>query len=155
MREIKFRAWDEKNKIMHNDFQFVRSGTQNGSWILFVSDKQPLSDYDKWIKNPFAVQQFKIMQYTGIKDKSGKEIYEGDILHVNTGNARTSGYGAVEYFLTGCAFFVNGFLNNLFVDEYHERAKGKFCRPLEEHLIVEVVGNIYETPFLEDLEAKK
>lgn len=35
-REIKFRAWDENNEVMHNDFQFIKSGNDGNDWILFI-----------------------------------------------------------------------------------------------------------------------
>ena len=63
--EIKFRAWDGKE--MHTPTE-----SQEFANIKFHA----------WMDTPKTVQQMKeifIMQYTGLKDKNGKEIYEGDI----------------------------------------------------------------------------
>lgn len=58
MREIKFRAWNKINKTMLEIFD----NTTQKEWFL-----------------PNCKEHYEIMQYTGLKDKNGKEIYEGDV----------------------------------------------------------------------------
>lgn len=119
---FKFRIWDEIHREMLD---------------LQEQDVNPYNISD--------IPQNNIMQCTGLKDKYGKLIYEGDILRV-IGNRDTSGYGVVEYLQAGCQFFVNGYLNN--PSPYHPRKKGEFYQQLQEWLCTEVIGNIYENPEL-------
>ena len=128
MREIKFRAWDKVRK------EFLSAGN------LFISvnpRRNPKSSdiYLDVIKDPNQYNhRFEIMQYTGLKDKNGKEIYEGDIVKDDSGLFGNVVYSSEEY---------DGIAGFMVFDVYDglQNVDGFW------HL-VEVIGNIYENPEL-------
>lgn len=66
-REIKFRVWDKKSKKLHYDITGFEFGVKEMTGVFIDGDF-----YNK--------ENIELMQYTGLKDKNGVEIYEGDIL---------------------------------------------------------------------------
>lgn len=72
-REIKFRVWDVENKEMLEVQELDFEPTFYGGRIAIRPDQY--NDY-------FDTEDMILMQYTGLHDKNGKEIYEGDIIRI-------------------------------------------------------------------------
>jgi uncharacterized phage protein (TIGR01671 family) len=126
MREIKFRAWDKINKEMINfcekgfeDF-YTLEACNHGNGIYFLHDTEE--------KKELAGEDFELMQYTGLKDKNGKEIYEGDIVKTKDG-----------IFKVYWNHYVWAFDNP---NKYIPFSSYDW-KTLEE-MVLEVIGNIYE-----------
>lgn len=72
MRDIKFRVWDKELKLMHICGENIHDN------IFF--NKNNIAQYYNLQNGCGSPTTYELMQYTGLKDKNGKEIYEGDIV---------------------------------------------------------------------------
>lgn len=128
MREIKFRAWDEKY----------------GEWLdpaehVIYADDGSVAEVCDLELVEFVVKNVKLEQFTGLHDKNGKEVYEGDIVTCSEGCPHkiiwVEGLGGT-FFGGMPAWYLSG------LNEGYSWTEDE-----------EVIGNVHENPEL--IESKK
>ena len=121
MREIKFRAWLPKVKKMEYGIE------KDGDLGDILADSNNGGEF------------YKVMQYTGLKDKDGNEIYEGDIIEYKKINEFDSDY-------RGYVLFDKSSWRVNWEDDLCIIRKDLEFWAVERN--IEVIGNIYENPGL-------
>lgn len=140
-REIKFRVWDKTTDTMFTGSDLI---IDTGSKMVTIDDN-PI-DYENDVE---AV----LMQYTGLKDKNDKEIYEGDVL--SGGNEYDKRYGTPvikigNYEECKELFDEDGDFYELSCTGVYFEFNDNTCTGIDYTCIsnFEVIGNIYENPEL-------
>ncbi|SPE08075.1 YopX protein [Lactiplantibacillus plantarum] len=122
---IKFRAWNGYRKIMADYVSAIQNGDTQGtpsSVNVIVNGKNETWD----IKNDHV----ELLQFTGLKDVNGKEIYEGDIVEVT-----------IEGYVKAYKYLVKNVWDpHVWAEDYYAVSK------------MEVVGNVHENPELLEVE---
>lgn len=124
-REIRFRVWDKERKYLWQAECLWKIDFLNEH--LYIIDGEGDAYQHDW-------SNFELMQYTGLKDKNGVEIYERDIV-CPSGQE----YGVIVWDNRSAGFWV---------DYSKAKSVGKFDYQLHQHTYLEVIGNIYENPEL-------
>jgi uncharacterized phage protein (TIGR01671 family) len=124
MREIKFRAWNTETNCMVLPNKQFGGDLWESTYKRVVKNKngkkaEIVSEYVS-IDHILQSYVFNVMQYTGVKDINGVEIYEGDIISSDWGYS-----GIVDY-----EEFIHAKINLTISDN------------------IQVIGNIYENPEL-------
>ena len=133
-REIKFRAWDKEFKMWMN-----------------VPLMYPICEINNYT-------DYEWCQYTGLKDKNGKEIYEGDIVQFNNnkvdlcqvcfGEFSVYDMKTEEAIDAACGWYAKV----IFTDALSQMEPFSYDRVINKQWIgtldIEVIGNIYENPEL-------
>lgn len=121
MREIKFRAWDKASKNLWPGKSMID--------LFYQCDGGYFYGNLGW--GDLESSDIILMQYAGLVDKNGKEIYEGDI--VKDGNNILTEIKWEEFEHNEGGYFSGFFLND------------------DSPRVIEVIGNIYENPELLDV----
>ncbi|PGT05082.1 YopX family protein [Bacillus cereus] len=131
MREIKFRLYNKKTKKMYGWENLCKMPAA----LSILNDGE---DNEKWSC---------FMQYTGLKDKNGKEIYEGDIDADDYNNLSVICY--IEKYGAYCAVPLELYLHEDYENEVvYSHGYDCYFHNVTPKKYLNIIGNIYENPEL-------
>lgn len=149
MKQIKFKVWDKTTETMFTIDGEKLINADLWNQVVWLDDS-PL-DYENG-------EEAELLQYTGLKDKNNKEIYEGDILKESNGDLNVCIYidTVASYGFVPDVIYKHNYEEDdenidflaLAEQMYEEYGTDCFPKNLEPKKYLEVIGNIYESPEL-------
>ena len=136
MREIKFKAFLRCNQRLPNGitlgYEKYPKGIYEVMELNFANETATLWSEKEQTCFEVSFRKIELMQYTGVNDKNGKAIYEGDIVKFVSRLDDSKRIGTVRYWAGDAAFLIECEREIFFL--FHDA------------LSREVIGNIYENP---------
>lgn len=139
MKEIKFRAWQPHSSLHRKPGMYEVTSLElydesggGEAFLALPGENAQSSEY---------LEDIKLMQYTGLKDKNSVEIYEGDILQCDDVSADYQLHAKVYWDEEEAIYKADRSGDG-------ETCEFELWAILQEHQFVDVIGNIYENPEL-------
>lgn len=139
MREIKFRAWDKTARKMRQVIEIVFNAgmycepNDNTVKLIWVKGHDVIDNKDIALEREHK-NEYILMQYTGLKDKNGIEIYEGDIVRIDCPTMKMT--GEIKYSEMSAMFYIYDEIEDIEETLWYQEKEYK------------VIGNIYANPEL-------
>lgn len=154
MREIKFRAWDKGNSKMVDVVSYEKNyETKEGRYDLAWRDAY---EDENFLRYGMKIEEeCEVMQWTGLKDNNGNDIYEGDIIYWEIDNGvGIESYTAIvkwsenlvkEGWSKAYKWLVD------YIGNYYRGSYDELSTPAAYNDELQVIGNIYENPELMEI----